>query len=308
LTLPLGGAGGLTADARDSAGAALPASAVTWASLNPAVASVDTNGVVTGVAVGLTQVLAAVEGVADTVPVAVVDSACDMVATISEWHVNLEFLYGDNITTPQGADVRAGHYATVAATLTPAGPVFGRLEWTGSLVAGLTHQGGIPRNPVLMSEDFYDEVSDPTEIIHVLTLSSTPIPTPGVDGFRLEVDASSCSYRFLVAPSAHTRISETEHAVNVLPGPNEGTRTHEADLPLGLIQKGLSPLGAWRTLGIVDSSKGFDAWSVLSTIPEALDAYTPSGIFPQGAFFSLSNPVPRNNKADMYFTLVPSVP
>ncbi len=307
LTLPVGGAGGLTADARDSNGTALPASAVTWSSLNPGVALVDTSGTVTGVSVGLTQVLAAAGAVADTVPIAVVDSACDMVATIGEWHVNLEFLYSDNITTPEGATVSAGHYATVAATLTPADPIFGKLEWTGSLVAGPDHHGVMQRNPVMIAEDFHDEVSDPTEIIHVFTLAPLPVATPGVDGFRLEVDASSCTYRFLVAPSVHTRITTIEHAVNVLPGPNEGTRTYEQDLPLGLVQKGVAPLGTW-CLSIVDSSTGFDAYSIAATVPEHLDAYIPSGVFPQGAFFNPLNPVSRNNKADIYFTIVPSLP
>lgn len=73
ITLTVGGSGDLTADVRDSAGAALSASGVHWSSVNSTVATVASGGAVTGRAVGITSVIAAYGAVADTVSVAVVD-------------------------------------------------------------------------------------------------------------------------------------------------------------------------------------------------------------------------------------------
>ena len=71
LTLLVGGTASLSADVRDTAGASMASTGVVWTSQSNAVATVSNSGTVTGVAVGLTQVIAALGGKADTVGVAV---------------------------------------------------------------------------------------------------------------------------------------------------------------------------------------------------------------------------------------------
>lgn len=71
LTLPVGGTAALSADVRDTAGASMANTGVVWTSQSNAVATVSNSGTVTGVAVGATQVIAAIGGKADTVGVAV---------------------------------------------------------------------------------------------------------------------------------------------------------------------------------------------------------------------------------------------
>lgn len=71
LTLPVGGTASLSAEVRDTAGAPMASTGVDWTSQSNAVATVSNSGTVTGVAVGLTQVIAADGGKADTVGVTV---------------------------------------------------------------------------------------------------------------------------------------------------------------------------------------------------------------------------------------------
>jgi hypothetical protein len=61
----------LRAAVRDSYGNALTGPAITWSSLAPAVATVASSGVVTGVTAGLARIVAEANGRADTVPVTV---------------------------------------------------------------------------------------------------------------------------------------------------------------------------------------------------------------------------------------------
>lgn len=61
-TVSVGSTMGLTAVAYDSAGGTLAGRSVTWASGSPAVATVDSKGVVTGVTAGTAQITATVEG------------------------------------------------------------------------------------------------------------------------------------------------------------------------------------------------------------------------------------------------------
>ena len=76
LTVSVGQAGKIYATVRDENGTRMPSySAVTWSSANSAVASVaksDTTGVVTGLAVGETQVLATIGNVIAHISVSVV--------------------------------------------------------------------------------------------------------------------------------------------------------------------------------------------------------------------------------------------
>jgi len=76
LTVNVGQAGKIYATVRDQNGAVMPSySAVTWSSANSSVASVaksDTTGVVTGLAVGETQILATIGNVIAHISVNVV--------------------------------------------------------------------------------------------------------------------------------------------------------------------------------------------------------------------------------------------
>lgn len=163
-----------------------------------------------------------------------------------------------------------------------------------------------------MYETFKDFVSDPTvDSILVTRIGDTdPVATPGIDDFRLEVDLSTCTFQFFVTPTAHTSTDVTTHAVLTLPGPDEGTRTYALTLPMGLLQKGSTPLDSWRTNGLGDYSKNlplFPSYSVGVTIPSNLDGYIPSGLYNQGLFFDLVQPAPRQNTTVMSYGMVPQL-
>src|SRR2546428_362438 len=70
-TLLVGSTAQLTATTKDSAGSVLTGRAVTWASSNPAVATVSATGLVTGVAVGSATIMATAEGKNGTAAVTV---------------------------------------------------------------------------------------------------------------------------------------------------------------------------------------------------------------------------------------------
>ena len=73
LTLLVGGQGTLTAEVRDANDAVLSNAAVTWSSVDPAIATVTGTGTVTGHVVGQTQVIAAAGDKADSANVLVID-------------------------------------------------------------------------------------------------------------------------------------------------------------------------------------------------------------------------------------------
>ncbi len=109
LTLPVGGSGNLTADVRDAGNVALPDSAVSWSSQTAAIATVEPNGTVSGVSIGVTRVIAAVGEHADTVSVIVVDhltltiepaAATIAVGATQAYRVVARNGNGDSISTP----------------------------------------------------------------------------------------------------------------------------------------------------------------------------------------------------------------
>jgi len=301
--------------ARDGTGLVMAAPPVVWVSDTPAVGTITSAGLATGVSLGQTPITATAGSVAS--PPAVLNvvetTACDGIAAVQAWTVNLEYLYGDDITTNAGAfQADTNQHVTVAATLAVTGPVFGNeLNWTGPLVLGPAHPGSVLRSQVAISENLNDQVSDPTTVAELSDNRGSPVPTPGVDGFRLEVDLSACTFRFFAAPSANTTLTITEHAVNTVPGPNDGIpQVSTQDTPLGLLQKGVTPLGSWRANGLGDFSQiitGFASYSVAATVPVGVDAYIPSGVYAQPAFFDPFNPVPRLNTADMYYKILPQL-
>lgn len=165
---------------------------------------------------------------------------------------------------------------------------------------------------VHVDEESSDLISDPT-IVATLQGDGNPVSTPGVDGMRLRVDLSSCTYKFITAPSVHATLSVTEHAVNTLPGPEEGTRSFDMDIPLGLLQSRFNPLGNWRadSLGHWPGISSFPSYSTLYT-PANANSYTPSGEFGQLLFGDppSSAPRPDHNKgdADVLSRFVPEWP
>jgi hypothetical protein len=51
----------------------------------------------------------------------------------------------------------------------------------------------------------------------------------------------------------------------------------------------------------------FASYSVAATVPVGVDAYIPSGVFAQPAFFNPLNPAPRLDTADMYYKILPQL-
>lgn len=80
-TLSVGRTLALTATPKDSAGRPVPNRAVSWSSANPSIATVAVNGVVTGRAVGVVGIIAAVQGVADTADITVWTAAASLEVT-----------------------------------------------------------------------------------------------------------------------------------------------------------------------------------------------------------------------------------
>ena len=301
----VGGTAQFSVVARDITGKVVTAPAVSWTSTSLTVATISSSGLATGFSPGQTFIVANSGGVVSSPAELDVEPAiCDGILAQHSWHANLDFIYSDRITTPDGIRVTATHFATVAATLTPAGPVFNtKFDWTGPLVSGPAFNGVSDPNPVDIEETSDNQVSDPTEVGD-LSGEGPPIPTPGVDGFRLEVDLSNCTYQFYAAPSVHTTLKLTEHAIHVRPGPDEGTRVSNPDMSLGIVQKGITPLGAWRTAGLGDFTQllaNLTAYS-LASAPTTLDAYIPSGYFGTLAFYQLGG---RVSKWEMYYRITP---
>ncbi len=319
LTLSLGGTGTLTADARDAAGASLSGTEVTWSSLNASVASVDSTGGVTGNSIGSARVRASAAGAADTVVVLVVDQPCNAIETIQAWHVHLNMWYSDHGPVDPSATVTTSHIVALGATLAPTGPpVGGVVEWTGEFFPSIYAGGSMADTAVQIHEQSEDLISDPT-IVATLDGAGPPVPTPGVDGFRLRVNLNNCTFQFFAAPSVHATLSVTEHAVNTLPGPDEGTRTFDMDIPLGLLQDGIEPLGDWRAhpMGPWPVYWSWDSYATLYA-PAGQNAYIPSGEFGQLLFGIPPRSGPRggalgHGRADVYYwissdTLPPPLP
>jgi hypothetical protein len=317
-TVVVGGTAQYGVVARDGAGLVMATPPVFWAAATPSVGSITPDGgMATGLSLGQTAITATVGSVVSP-PVkfnVVENAACDGIAAVPVWNASLEFQYIDTIKTPKGQDVHADHYASVTSALTLAGTGQNKVYWSGALVGGRKPNGTIPvyNQYVSFFETFTDLISDPTVDAAASTVfgDTNPVPTPGEDGFRLEVDLSSCTFQFFVAPSAHVTANITTHAKFPPPlDPNEGTKTYPLTLPMGLLQKGSTPLGSWRTGGLGDYSKNlplFPSYSVGVTIPTNLDGYIPSGIYNQGLFFDLAQPVPRQNTTIMSYGMVPQL-
>ena len=294
--MPVGGTAQYSVIARDASGQTVAAPAVAWSSGTPAVGTITAVGLATGLSRGQ-SVISASAGNVTSLPATlnVIESgACDGIAAVAQWDARVSFSYSDYVETPSGALVTVTHDARVGAALTPAGSVGGKLLWTGALY-GVDYPQFQPGVNIYVREEFDDHVSDPTELM-TLDGIGTPVPTPGVDGMRLEVDLATCTFQFFVTPSVHTTLTKIEHAVLVLPGPDEGTRVFTGDTPLGTLQKGVTPLGAWRAAGVGDYPDPrliFPAYAI-TAIPPSLDAYVPSGEFAQSAYLAINATGPRS--------------
>jgi hypothetical protein len=316
-TVLVGGTAQYSVVARDGTGLVMATPPVVWASDTLAVGTITQAGLATGVSLGQTSITAMAGSVVS--PPAVLNvvaqgvvsvGACDSIEAVPQWDVQLRYFYSDSITTSTQAVVDVAHFVSVTATLTAASPVGGILEWSGSL-AGAAFADGTGSG-VHLDELLDDTVtSDPTTVATVKA-DGPPVPTDGVDGFTLKVDLSTCTFQFTMAPSVHATFTSTVHAVATLPGPDEGTTVTTGDIALGLLQKGITPLGPWRTLGVGDFSdyKSFDSYSI-AFVPVGTDAYIPSGAFAQAAFWDPPSPAPRGTgpglegHADVYFNISP---
>jgi hypothetical protein len=300
-TVGVGGAAQYRVVAWDANGQMIAAPALTWTAATPAVGTIGTDGLATGASVGQTTIIASAGGVSSqpavlnvVVPRVPPAGACDGIASVQQWDARVYFDYSDYYVNKIGATVLTDHAAYVAAALMPAGTVSGKLQWIGELV-GADPPGHIPGRNIYVNEQFDDHISDPTELVTLKGLGQ-PVPTPGVDGMRLEVDPANCTFQFYVTPSGATTLSKTEHAVNVLPGPDEGTFTYQQDMPLGILQRGITPLGPWRESGVGDYTANllyFSSYSNLA-IPVGADAYISSGLYGQTPFIDSSNLAPRS--------------
>ncbi len=262
-TVTVGGMAQYSVVARDGAGLVVASPSVTWVAATPAIGTITAAGTATGTSRGQTGITARGSGVTSSpavlnvVDTTVVDGggACDGVAGVPEWQVALAYVYLDDVLAPAPVELFAEHDVSVAATLTPAGTVGGRVQWSGSLVPAnlLTNVSGA----VQLFEHSSDVQSDPNIDLSARGIGA-PLATDGVAGFTLTIDLSTCTYRFTVAPSVSVTITKTEHAITTLPEPEEGVRTYTQVLPLGLLQKGSAPLGDWRArlFGKVQKSMG----------------------------------------------------
>jgi hypothetical protein len=316
-TVVVGGTAQYSVVARDGTGLVMATPPVVWASGTLAVGTITQAGLAAGVSLGQTSVTAMAGSVVSRPAVLNVVAqqgvvslgACDGIEAVPQWDVNLRYFYQDSITTSTQAVVDVAHFVSVTATIRAASPVGGILEWSGSL-AGAAFADGTGSG-VHLDESLNDTVtSDPTTVATVKA-DGPPVPTDGVDGFTLKVDLSTCTFQFTMAPSVHATFTRTVRAVATLPGPDEGTTVTTGDIALGLLQKGITPLGSWRTLGMGDFSdyKSFDSYSI-AFVPVDTDAYIPSGAFAQAAFWNPPSAAPRgtvslDGRADVFYNIFP---
>jgi M6 family metalloprotease-like protein len=148
-TLQVGAAAALAATARDSAGGALTGRTVTWSSATPAVATISTSGVVTGVAVGSATITATSEGRSGSAQVTVTPPPAFSVS-IDAGSGALSLGLARRLT----ATVRASAGSTVAnpvvtwrssdttvATVAASGLLVSRRQGTATIVATYTEGG-----------------------------------------------------------------------------------------------------------------------------------------------------------------------
>lgn len=312
-TVGLGGTVQYSVVGRDDSGLVIATPPVSWAAGVPGVGSLTPAGLATGIGLGQTPITAMAGSVLSPPAVLnVVDHpiACDGIAAVPRWEAQLAFIYLDSATTKDKVDVFVEHDAAVSATLTAvAGSVGSKVEWSGSLVPAPQLLKNL-QGPVQLFEHSSDLVSDPTMVLDARGVGS-PLPTPGSAGFTLTVDLSTCTFQFTSVPSVSVTLTTTEHAVHTLPGPDEGVTVTTMDLPLGMLQKGVTPLGAWRTAGMADQrpTNYFPSYS-LAFAPTDADAYVPSGLLAQPAFFNPPSATPRGGaaqygSADVLYSLLP---
>jgi alpha-tubulin suppressor-like RCC1 family protein len=124
LTLTPGATLPVRATARNSAGNPLEGRLVTWSSADPAVATISSTAIVTGIALGTTDITATVEGKSAT-------------ATV-------------NVTSLRFAAVSAGHYFACGITIGGAAYCWGS-NWGGQLGMGSSDGNAIMTTPVAVS-------------------------------------------------------------------------------------------------------------------------------------------------------------
>ncbi len=137
LNLLVGGSGTLTAIVTAASGAVLT-TAPTWSSVNGAIASVTSGGLVTGIAVGQTQIVAATGGKADTAVVVVqAPFTLEVTPAIATTSIGQSVQYAVRALDPNGAPLAV----TPPVTWTSATPAVATISSTGAatgLAVGVT--------------------------------------------------------------------------------------------------------------------------------------------------------------------------
>lgn len=157
LTLVVGGQGPLAATVRDSAGAIISSDGVAWISLAAPIAAVSDAGVVSGVSLGVTSVIASLNGHADTISVAVVDSIPTDSLTIEVLPHEATVNVGG--TANFSAVVRNSSGAVVA---TPPGLIWSSTNQTVGMVVSGTAVGAAPGVTIIRAS-FGNITSAPAE-------------------------------------------------------------------------------------------------------------------------------------------------
>ena len=150
----------LKADVLAADDAVLPNVPVTWSTSNPAVATVDANGVVTGVGQGLATITATGGGASGTTPVHVTTLALDIQPALREiLSADTARLSATNAAGPVTWETSDAQVATVSST----GLVTGRVPGTAIITATAVSSFGIQRGTV-------------TIVVKAATLEISPQP------------------------------------------------------------------------------------------------------------------------------------
>jgi len=198
--------------------------------------------------------------------------------------VSLTYRYSASGTNGDNHLIQVGHAGDVTATLTPVGPVGNSTEWSGNLAG------------VVSINDRNEHRNSNPVVIETLIGSGAPTVGQGLSVFRLTVDPATCTYEFGVTPSVTMTLTTIADVTTVETG----------DLPVGVIQGGIQPLGAWRQLGLPAFDALYDAYPlVLNSQRAGLDTYFPAGFGPeQWVPFTLD----ARGSAIVDFTIVPHFP
>jgi Bacterial Ig-like domain (group 2) len=275
-TTTAGGSVAFSVTAKDVNGRLYPTPPVTWSSLNPAVATVSSTGVATGVAAGTTAIVASASPYVPGAGALAVTTTgrCNDIASRTTFAALITWQFARNETNRENHEIGVLHRTSLASTLSRvSSPLEDEQSWTGPLsgTASVTdydiNNNSPPPNRSTMSGGG-----------NVLaSVNGNPLP-----GVTLTVDLLTCTYRFETTPWIDMVLTEPDG------------RTEKSPLPLGTLWVGWRPLGAWAQTGVIVSPQPYlwDAHGITwLTLPGNAfkDAYFPHG-FGQLFFVKPVNP------------------